>query len=170
MKVIKEIGPPKGLRRLIFRIPIHLYHMRLGWMFGDRLMLLHHVGRISGMPREVVLEVAEHDAEADSFVVASGWGPNAAWYRNVLQRPEVTIDVGRRSIAVTALPLAREEGAEIFVRYASRRAHSPSTSCPSLWASRSTDLQPISGKSACGCRSYGLCPALSGLSATCSTT
>ncbi len=122
MKVVKEIGPPTGIRRFMFRLPIHLYHMRLGFLFADRLMLLHHVGRKSGMPREVVLEVAEHDADTDSFAVASGWGPTAAWYRNVLQTPDVTIDVGRRSIAVTALPLTREEGAEIFVRYASRRA------------------------------------------------
>ena len=122
MRVTKEIGPPTGLRRLMFRLPIHMYHMRLGWMLGDHLMLLHHVGRISGKPREVVLEIAEHDQETDSFVVASGWGPTAAWYRNVLQTPDVTIEVGRRSLAVSALPLTREEGAEIFVRYASRRA------------------------------------------------
>jgi hypothetical protein len=40
MKITKEIGPPTGLRRLLFRLPLHLYHVRLGWLLGDRLMLL----------------------------------------------------------------------------------------------------------------------------------
>lgn len=121
MRIAKQVGPPTGLRRLLFRLPIYVYRLRLGWLFGDRLMLLHHVGRVTGRSREVVLEVAEHEVETDSYVAASGWGPSAAWYRNVLQTPDVTIEVGGHSLAVTALPLTRDEGAEIFVRYASRR-------------------------------------------------
>jgi deazaflavin-dependent oxidoreductase (nitroreductase family) len=66
------------------------------------------------------LEVVEHDPTNGSFVVASGWGPTAAWYRNILHTPQVSIQVGMRSIPVTAVPLTAEEGAEIFARYAAR--------------------------------------------------
>lgn len=118
MKVVKNVQPPAGLTRLLFRIPIHLYRLRLGWLFGSRLLLLNHIGRISGKPRHTVLEVAEHDA--DGYVVASGWGPTAAWYRNILQTPDVTIQVGTRTMPVTAIPLDREQGAQVFVRYGSR--------------------------------------------------
>ncbi|GAA2415832.1 hypothetical protein GCM10009856_26690 [Mycolicibacterium llatzerense] len=75
---------------------------------------------MSGQPRQAVLEVADHDRANDSFVVASGWGPTAAWYQNVLHTPNVTIDVGRRTLPVTAVALDADEGADIFARYAMR--------------------------------------------------
>lgn len=53
-------------------------------------------------------------------MVASGWGPDAAWYRNILRTPNVTVQVGRRTMPVTGVPLPANEGAEIFARYASR--------------------------------------------------
>ena len=44
----------------------------------------------------------------------------ATWYRNILHRPQVSVQVGRRTIPVTAVPLTAEEGAEIFAQYAAR--------------------------------------------------
>ena len=120
MKIVKKIQPPTGLHRFAFRVPIYLYRLKLGWLFGHRLLLLNHIGRVTGKPRQNVLEVAGHDAADGSYVVASGWGPTAAWYRNILQSPDVTIQVGTRTIPVTAVPLGKDEGAESFVRYASR--------------------------------------------------
>jgi len=118
VKIVKNVQPPAGLTRFLFRIPIHLYRLRLGWLFGSRLLLLNHIGRVSGKPRQTILEVAEHDC--DSYVVASGWGPTAAWYRNIVHTPDVTIQVGTRTIPVTAIPLDKDEGAQVFVRYGSR--------------------------------------------------
>lgn len=118
MKIVKNIQPPDGLFRFLFRIPIHLYRLRLGWLFGSRLLLLNHIGRISGRPRQAILEVVEHDR--DSYIVASGWGPTAAWYRNILHRSDVTIQVGTQTMPVTAMPLSKEEGAQVFGRYGSR--------------------------------------------------
>ena len=118
MKIVRNVQPPAGLTRFLFRIPIHLYRRGLGWLFGSRLLLLNHIGRVSGKPRQTILEVAERDG--DSYVVASGWGLTAAWYRNILHTPDVTIQVGTRTIPVTAVPLDKEEGAQVFVRYGSR--------------------------------------------------
>jgi deazaflavin-dependent oxidoreductase (nitroreductase family) len=120
VKIVKDIHPPTGLTRLLFRFPIYLFRAGLGRMFGDRIMLLHHTGRVSGMPREVILEVVEHDRADDSFVVASGWGPTAAWYQNVVAKPDVTVQVGSRTLPVKAETLDRDEGADIFARYALR--------------------------------------------------
>lgn len=104
----------------MFRAPIYLYRLGLGWLFGKRILLLNHIGRVSGKQRQVILEVVEHDPANESFVVASGWGPTAAWYRNVLHTPEVIIQVGRRTIPATVVPLTADQGAEVFSRYASR--------------------------------------------------
>jgi deazaflavin-dependent oxidoreductase (nitroreductase family) len=120
VKVVKDIHPPTGLTRLLFRLPIYAYRLCLGWVFGDRLLLLNHIGRVSGKQYQTILEVAEHGAGDGSYVVASGWGPSAAWYRNIRQNPEVSIQVGTRTMAVKAVPLDQDTGAEIFARYASR--------------------------------------------------
>lgn len=118
MKIVKIVQPPAGVTRFLFRMPICFYRVRLGWLFGHRLLLLNHIGRVSGKLRRTILEVAEYDG--DSYVVASGWGPNAAWYRNILHTPDVTIQVGTRTVPVTAIPLDKDEGGDVFVRYASR--------------------------------------------------
>jgi deazaflavin-dependent oxidoreductase (nitroreductase family) len=120
VKIVKSVQPPTGISRVLFRAPIYLYRVGLGWLFGNRILLLHHIGRVSGKQRHVILEVVEHDRTDDSFVVASGWGPSAAWYRNVLHTPDVSIQVGRRTLPVTAVPLTKDEGADVFARYASR--------------------------------------------------
>ncbi|MEV4158495.1 nitroreductase family deazaflavin-dependent oxidoreductase, partial [Nocardia salmonicida] len=72
MEIVKRPAPPTGIRRLMFRAPIHLYRLRLGWLFGGRLLLLDHAGRVSGKPRQAVIEVVEHDSVDGSYVVCSG--------------------------------------------------------------------------------------------------
>ncbi|MCV7343410.1 nitroreductase family deazaflavin-dependent oxidoreductase [Mycolicibacterium rhodesiae] len=120
MEIARHVDPPKGLTRLLFRLPIYAYRLGCGWLFGHRLMLLNHLGRVSGIPRHTVLEVVSHDPTDNSYVVASGWGPTAAWYRNVLHTPKVSIQVGSTTIPATAVPLSPNEGAEVFARYAAR--------------------------------------------------
>ncbi|MFI7104320.1 nitroreductase family deazaflavin-dependent oxidoreductase [Streptomyces sp. NPDC050161] len=111
---------PTGLRRLAFRLPIHFYRAGLGGVFGQRLLCLHHIGRTSGLARQVVLEVVAHDREARTWTLASGFGPASQWYRNLRAQPHVTIQVGRRRHAVTAHFLTPDEGGEVMARYAPR--------------------------------------------------
>ncbi|MFE9787056.1 nitroreductase family deazaflavin-dependent oxidoreductase [Nocardia salmonicida] len=100
--------------------PIHLYRLRLGWLFGGRLLLLDHTGRVSRKQRQAVIEVVEHDRTDGSYVVCSGFGIEAAWYQNILATPEAAIQVGLRTIPVTAHPLATDEGGDFMARYAPR--------------------------------------------------
>ncbi len=120
MKIVKNVRPPSGVSRALFRAPIYVYRLGLGWLFGKRVLLLNHIGRVSGKQRQVILEVVEHDPADGSFVVASGWGSTAAWYRNILHTPEASIQVGRHTIPVTALPLTADEGADVFAQYAAQ--------------------------------------------------
>lgn len=120
MRIVKNVRLPTGLTRWAFRLPIHAYRVGLGWLFGSRLLLLTHVGRVSGEARQAVLEVVAKDDADDSYVVASGWGPNAAWYRNILHTPTVVIQVGTRRLPATAVPIGKDEGADIFADYATR--------------------------------------------------
>jgi deazaflavin-dependent oxidoreductase (nitroreductase family) len=118
MRIIKKPGPPTGLRRRLWRLPIQLYRLGLGPLMGRRVMLLTHLGRVSGQRRQAVIEVVEHDERG--WVAASGFGPRADWYQNVLKTPDVTLQVGGRTLPVTATPLPADEGAEIMAQYAPR--------------------------------------------------
>ncbi|MEE1736830.1 nitroreductase family deazaflavin-dependent oxidoreductase [Streptomyces sp. BE147] len=120
MEITERPAPPTGIRRLLFRAPIRLYRLRLGWLFGGRLLLLNHTGRVSGKNRQVVIEVVEHDRTDGSYVVCSGFGPKAAWYQNLLATPRTSIQVGLRTIPVTAYPLDADEGGDFMARYAPR--------------------------------------------------
>lgn len=112
---------PTGATRLFVRMPITLYRARLGWLLGQRFLLLEHTGRRSGLLRRTVLEVVAR-RPAGGYVVASGFGPRSDWYRNLLAHPDATIQVGLRRSRVHARTLTTEEGAETMVDYARRHS------------------------------------------------
>ncbi|MEM7127441.1 MAG: nitroreductase family deazaflavin-dependent oxidoreductase [Chloroflexota bacterium] len=113
-------GPqaPNGWKRLLFRLPIYLYRYRLGWVLGNRFLLLNHIGLKSGKIRQVVLEVTRYDANTHRYTVASGFGTQSQWYRNLRATPNVTIQVGHRRMNVAAEFLSPDDSGEAMVKYA----------------------------------------------------
>lgn len=109
--------PPSGGLRLVLRLPIALYRLKLGWLLGQRFVLLHHIGRKSGQVRETVVEVVGHDRASDTYYIVSGWGKRANWYQNLLATPKITIQVGRRRLHVCAEPVPPSEGARVLLDY-----------------------------------------------------
>ena len=109
--------PPSGLLRLLLRLPIGLYRLRLGWLLGQRVVLVEHIGRTSGQVRKTVLEVVGHDRASDTYYIASAWGKRAQWYQNLLATPQNTIQVGRRHLHVCAETLPPAEGARVLLDY-----------------------------------------------------
>lgn len=84
MEIVKKAQPPAGLSRVLFRLPLHLYRRGFGGLFGRRLLVVNHIGRVTGKKRQVVLEVVHYDRTDGSYIVASGWGSAAAWYRALI--------------------------------------------------------------------------------------
>lgn len=117
MKMTERQDPPVGIRRLLFRAPIHLFRWHLGWVLGHRFLMLNHVGRKSGKHRQVVLEVVNHDNVAEGYVIAAGFGATSDWYRNLQKNPDVTIEVGGKTVAVRAEQLAADTGAAFMAHY-----------------------------------------------------
>ncbi len=105
--------------RRLMRAPIWLYRRRLGFLFGSRMLMLEHIGRKSGFPRYVVLEVFGHPAP-DTYLVVSGFGERSQWFRNVQATPEIRVCIGSRApVPATArrLSLAEADAAlEAYVR------------------------------------------------------
>lgn len=78
--------------------PSLLYRAGFGWILGSRMVMLEHIGRKSGLTRHVVLEVLGHPGP-ETYVVASGFGESAQWFRNVMAEPHVRISTGRLTSA-----------------------------------------------------------------------
>ncbi|HRV94960.1 MAG TPA: nitroreductase family deazaflavin-dependent oxidoreductase [Anaerolineae bacterium] len=106
--------------RLFLRFPIWLYRLRLGWLLGDRFVMLQHTGRKSGLPRYTVVEVVRHDQTSDEVVIASGWGEKSDWFQNIQKTPAVTLSLGRRRWPAQANRLPVVEAAQELADYARR--------------------------------------------------
>jgi deazaflavin-dependent oxidoreductase (nitroreductase family) len=117
-RAFASLGARALKSRTFARAPIWLYRAGLGFVFGSRLLMLEHVGRTSGRSRFVVLEVVEHPADGE-FVVVSGFGVRAQWYRNILACPDVRVSCGfRKRAAARAIPMSADESATALERYA----------------------------------------------------
>ena len=92
----RRLPTPHGLLKWLLRLPINLYHLRLGWLLGERFMLLEHLGRKTGKWHQVVIEVVSHDTQTDTYFAASGWNLRSDWYRNILDHPQVRLSTGHR--------------------------------------------------------------------------
>lgn len=118
--------------RTLMRLPIRLYHARLGLLFGSRILMLEHRGRRTGAHRYVVLEVVDHPAP-DTYVVASGFGRRAQWFRNVTVEPHVRVWIGRRGpTAATARQLTTAEADTALHAYMGRHHQAWDTMKPVL--------------------------------------
>lgn len=115
-----RIPHPRGILRWVFRAPILLYRMRLGWLLGTRFLLIHHRGRRSGVTRQTVVEVVDSDVHHGSYVVVAAWGRKTDWYRNIVADPQVEIEVSTERVAAMARTVTRQE-AELHLREFSRR-------------------------------------------------
>jgi deazaflavin-dependent oxidoreductase (nitroreductase family) len=115
---------PRGFTRLLFRFPIWLYRLRLGWLLGDRFVMFRHTGRKTGLPRYAVVEVVRHDHATDTYFIASGWGERSDWFQNIQKTPQVLVHAGRRQFEAMATRLSIEQATQELVDYARRHATS----------------------------------------------
>lgn len=111
--------------RWVVRAPISAFKLGLGFVFGGRLVMLEHVGRTSGEPRFVVLEVVSRPHRRE-VVVASGFGRSAQWFRNLEANPQCHVSVGAmRRIPAVAATLSHPVAEGVLARY--QREH------PATW-------------------------------------
>ena len=103
--------------RWLMRLPIPLYRASLGWMLGPGLLMIEHLGRVSGKRRFAVVEVLS--AERNVVRVASGFGRSAQWYRNIEANGVAYISIGRfRRVKAHARLLGPDESAARLRDYA----------------------------------------------------
>ncbi|MFQ6134952.1 MAG: nitroreductase family deazaflavin-dependent oxidoreductase [Nitrososphaerales archaeon] len=104
----------------MFKLPVSIYHLRLGRLLGHRFLMLTHQGRKTGQIRHTVLEVIRYDQTSRESIVVSAYGENADWYRNIQVKPALEIQTGRDRYAPTQRFLTPDETYAEFTDYERR--------------------------------------------------
>jgi deazaflavin-dependent oxidoreductase (nitroreductase family) len=109
------------LARFLFRSPIWVYRLGLGWIFGHQFLLLTHAGRRTGRIRGTVLKVLHYDPVTRESIVAAAWGERTDWYRNIQARPALSVRTGIDWYVPTQRILAANEGTAVFEDWTRRQ-------------------------------------------------
>ena len=104
----------------IFKLPVVLYRLRLGWLLGNRFMQLSHVGRRSGKVRRTVLAVLRFDKQTKELYAVSAW-KGSDWYYNIQAAPALRVESGSVGFVPVQRTLSPEEITAAFIEY--RRQH-----------------------------------------------
>lgn len=80
----------------MLKLPTYLYRARLGFLFGQRFLLITHIGRKSHRVYRTTVEVVERDATIGEYIVCSGLGAASDWYRNLRANPAPQVQVGNK--------------------------------------------------------------------------
>lgn len=138
-----QLDPTAAAARLLHvrravRAPLFLYRHGMGWVFGHRMLMLEHAGRQSGLRRYVCLEVIEHPSQG-VYVVASGFGDQAQWFRNLKANGEAWVSTGRtRSVAAEVAFLDAHAAQQCLDRY--------QTEHPRAWKLLRDTIETASGR------------------------
>jgi deazaflavin-dependent oxidoreductase (nitroreductase family) len=117
-----------GLRRTLFRLPLTVERVA-GWhlqrwltrLTGVDWIVLETVGRRSGRPHVVVVDIVGSAAAGRVVYVQPADGRRAAWVRNVVARPDIWVRIDGRRAPARVRDATGAEGAAVVLRFL--RAH-----------------------------------------------
>lgn len=138
-EILARVGGHALQTRWLVRAPINVYRAGLGFLFGTRLLMLEHVGRCTGALRYVMLEVIDRPKPGE-YVIVSGFGARAQWYRNIQANSGVRVWCGlRRAVLATAAPMTEAERAAALDRYVENH--------PGAWKNLRATIEHATGAS-----------------------
>lgn len=118
MKKIRDVKPPRGFSRFLFKLPNMIYDTGLGSIMGTRFVQLKHIGRKSGKLYKTVIEVVKYDRGTQKIFVASGFKEESDWLKNVKLNPQVEINFRGKDHSANTERLNKERAAEVLLDYA----------------------------------------------------
>jgi deazaflavin-dependent oxidoreductase (nitroreductase family) len=118
MKQPPVIPVPRGVIRLLLRLPILFYRLGLGdLMNAAHIMVLGTRGRKSGLTRYTPVEYRRHGSK---IYLYSAWGERPQWFQNLMDCPEVFVQQGRHQFSAHA-SLVTNSGESLRVLHLFRR-------------------------------------------------
>jgi deazaflavin-dependent oxidoreductase (nitroreductase family) len=114
------IRPPGRIVRALWAIHTALYRLTGGLIGGRlgayRILLLTTTGRRTGRARTLPLTYL---AEGDTFIIIASFGGSPrppAWYLNLLEHPQVQVQVKQTTRIMTAVTATPQERARLWPR------------------------------------------------------
>jgi deazaflavin-dependent oxidoreductase (nitroreductase family) len=104
----------------MFKLPLVLYRLRLGWLLGKRFMRITHVGRRSGKVYRTILAVLRFDEKTKEVYAVSAW-QGSDWYYNIQTSPALQVETGLVHYVPVQRTLTAEEITTAFMEY--RKKH-----------------------------------------------
>jgi deazaflavin-dependent oxidoreductase (nitroreductase family) len=101
--------------KVLLKAPTPVYRARLGFLLGNRFLMIEHRGRQSGTLHRTVVEVAVHRRQ--EWICASGTGNGADWYRNLRANGLEAVWIGSRRHNASVQFLASEDAAGVMHEY-----------------------------------------------------
>ena len=103
----------------IFKLPVFLYRLRLGWLLGKRFMQITHVGRRSGKVRRTILAVLRFDEKTKEIYAVSAW-KGSDWYYNIQSLPALEVEIGFVRYVPAQRTLSPDEITTTLIKYRNR--------------------------------------------------
>jgi deazaflavin-dependent oxidoreductase (nitroreductase family) len=100
----------------IFKLPLFLYRLRLGWLLGKRFMQITHIGRHSHKVRKTILAVLRFDEKTKEIYAVSAW-KGSDWYHNIQASPALQVETGFVRYVPVQRTLSAEEITITFMEY-----------------------------------------------------
>ena len=100
----------------LFKLPLFLYRLRLGWLLGKRFMQITHVGRHSGKVRRTILAVLRFDEKSKEIFAVSAW-TGSDWYYNIQALPALQVESAFVRYVPKQRILSPEEITRAFIEY-----------------------------------------------------
>jgi deazaflavin-dependent oxidoreductase (nitroreductase family) len=92
---------------------------RLGGQFeGSPMLLLITTGAKTGQKRVNPMMYLSEDGSTYVFASKAGAPTNPDWYHNLVANPQVTVEIGTKTVEATARVLSGQERDEIYARQA----------------------------------------------------
>lgn len=100
----------------IFKLPLLLYRLHIGWLMGKRFLQVTHLGRRSGKVRRTVLAVLKFDPKSREIYAVSAW-KGSDWYYNIQASPALEVETGFVRYVPLQRTLSPEEITTMFLEY-----------------------------------------------------
>ena len=119
MEKIKDVKPPRGIEKALFKLPNFFYNIGLGSIMGSRFVQLSHIGRNSGKIYKTVVEVVDFDPDQRKIYIASGFRHRSDWYKNILKTSQIEINFsGKHYDEAFAKELNQVDSEKVLLNYA----------------------------------------------------
>jgi deazaflavin-dependent oxidoreductase (nitroreductase family) len=118
MEKIRDVKPPRGIEKALFKLPNFFFNMGLGSLMGTRFVQLSHVGRRSGRTYKTVVEVVDYDPDRRKIFIASGFRQKSDWYKNIQKTPQIEVNFRGKQYKAVAEELDQVDSENVLLNYA----------------------------------------------------